>query len=132
MRTSPMCNPLSFRAIPELSVFGPFCSPGRVSGAASTCCLSPHHPGSGHAELRPVQLQLPARVASALQKPLCPPVPRAGAGAVGWNFFVPASPQALPGRPACPKSGALAWLSQASDTPPRACHLRARLPAHPL
>lgn len=40
-----MCNPLSFRTIPELSVFGPFCSPGRVSGAASTCCLSPPTPG---------------------------------------------------------------------------------------
>lgn len=62
-----------------------------------------------------MQLQLPARVASALQKPLCPPVP--GAGAVGWSFVVLASLQALPGRLARPMSGALAWLSQASDTP---------------
>ena len=77
-----MCNPLSFRAIRGLSVFLPAADTGVGAGLHPPIHLPPPSSGSGRAELVPVQSQLPARVPSALQKSLRPPVPQAVGTAV--------------------------------------------------
>lgn len=55
MRTSPVCNPLSFRVIPGLSVFSLSYGDRRVNWAVFICRLSASDSG-----LTPARLHLPS------------------------------------------------------------------------